>query len=377
MIRKFLIVLTLLFLVMVSGCKSNGEYNEYGIREKEMNSLVTILKPEDKIPVIESNTSTSIRLHFINKDIAFEAYSNDGYFTNNNGLDLKGMMLSYEGNSYVDVNWRYSTSKGKRVSPLGILYINFVVKQKNNIIGYIIVKNFEAPNLQDGYTRYRTETHKAVVFPDVIDGQKEMSYDIVKALIKEENNYYEYAENPMYIGMKDYKFVTIDQTVNPNIIEENNQLKLENAFNINFQNNEFEYHIYSEKAYFIEGNKGSHYIVVDAYEEWYKNEAKTYRPISFYWDCTRYEEQNDIKSIAPTYIYIFIMERNNLMGTVRMSFHKTDDNFDGLWNKYQFTIKSQKKYFIERSEAIDPQPSIEQIYEFYKELEEIEKEYYD
>ena len=133
MIKKFLIVLTLLSLVMVSGCKSNGEYNKYGIREKEMNSLVTILKPEDKIPVIESNTSTSIRLHFINKDIAFEAYSNDGYFTNNN-LDLKGMMLSYEGNSYVDVNWRYSTSKGKRVSPLGILYINFVVKQKNNII---------------------------------------------------------------------------------------------------------------------------------------------------------------------------------------------------------------------------------------------------
>ena len=89
MIRKFLIVLTLLSLVMVSGCKSNGEYNKYGIREKEMKSLVTILKPEDKIPVIESNTSTSIRLHFINKDIAFEAYSNDGYFTNNNGLDWK------------------------------------------------------------------------------------------------------------------------------------------------------------------------------------------------------------------------------------------------------------------------------------------------
>lgn len=359
--KKFLIILTLLFIIMLSGCKSNGEYNEYGIKEKEMNSLISVLNPEFEF-ITDEGYVVDIRLNFINENISFEVYSNDGYLENSNGYSLNSRKYMYNEEYFCDVRWKTSEQKCLYFK----YYINVVIFENDSIIGYAVIEINE--NVVSSRTRKATiEIKKCVTFPEVINGKKKMSYNIVKVLIEEQNIYLDEEEVKKLLTFnKNYSFFEVNEF---SLIEKNGQLICENAFDIFFEQKEFKCYIYSENIYFIEGDKNSHEIVVDAYEIWEKQEAK--QTISLYWDVTKYEEQNDIKLIAPSFVHILLLEHNHLVAVGRVSVYKKNDKIQGTeFNEYWISATMHEKFIY--PDMIDQQapPTIEQLIKYFKEYKD-------
>lgn len=361
MIRKFLIVLTLLSLVMVSGCKSNGECNKYGIREKETRSLISIIKPEFEF-ITNEGYAVDIRLHFANENISFEVYSDDGYLANQNGYCLNSMKYMYNEESFRDVTWKVSEQKCLYFR----FYINVVIFENDSIIGYAVIEINETV-VSSRMTKAIIEMKKCVTFPEVINGKTKMSYNMVKVLIEEQNIYLdEEGVKKLLTFRNNYRFFEVNEF---SLVEKDGQLMCENAFDIFFEQKEFKCYIYSENIYFIEGDKNSHEIVVDAYEIWGKEEAK--QTISLYWDVTKYEEQNDIKLIAPSFVHILLLEHNHLVGVGRVSVYKKNDKLHGTeFNEYWISASMRERFIYPDMLDQHEPPTIEQLIKCFKEYKD-------